>query len=379
MLAVFVLRPTGGEAASQADKIEQELAKVRKEMSEATHNRNQADKDRQYVLQMKAQTAQSITEVLQQIDSVGSQLDSVQSQIDDTEAKLEQAGADLDAAQKRLADQDKLLQSRIRLMYSNGFVSYLDVLMSATSFSDFLGRLDSLQSILGQDRQILDDHKKEKALVAAKKQEIEQSLADVKAMYAKLDDYHDLLTDKEKQKEVMVLQYNQKAQELEEVSNEQEDTLIALAKKVADLEKQKNNIKNYYSGGKLALPLHTKWRLSSPFGMRIHPITHVRKGHTGIDMAVPKGTPIYAAESGVVLVAQWWGGYGNCIIIDHGNGLWTLYGHILDGGIKVKKGETVKRGEQIAVVGMTGMATGYHLHFEVRKNEIPVNPLPYIQ
>ena len=379
LIAVYIFRPFGGEAASQVDKINQELDKVRKEMSAATHNRNQAAQDRKYVLDMKAKTAQSITEVMQQINSVSTQLGTVQAQIDDTEDKLQKAGADLEAAEERLASQDKLLQSRIRLMYSNGVVSYLDVLMSATSFSDFLDRLDSLQSILGQDREILDNHKQEKKLIAAKKQEIESSLADVKTMYAKLDDYHDLLMDKEKEKEVMVLKYNEKAQELEEISNDQEDTLIKLAKKAADLEEQKKNVKTYYTGGKLAVPLHAKWRLSSPFGMRIHPVTHVRKGHTGIDMAVPKGTPIYAAESGVVLVAQWWGGYGNCVIIDHGGGLWTLYGHIRDGGIKVEKGQTVKRGQKIAEVGMTGVATGYHLHFEVRVNEVPVNPLPYIK
>jgi murein DD-endopeptidase MepM/ murein hydrolase activator NlpD len=96
-------------------------------------------------------------------------------------------------------------------------------------------------------------------------------------------------------------------------------------------------------------------------------------------MAAPRGTPIYAAESGVVIVNQWMGGYGNCIIIDHGGGLWTLYGHLLDGSSVVEKGETVKRGQKIASVGMTGTATGYHLHFEVRKNEKPVNPLPYIR
>jgi murein DD-endopeptidase MepM/ murein hydrolase activator NlpD len=314
-----------------------------------------------------------------QLDDVGAQLGSVQAQLDDKEAKLLQAGKDLEDAEARIANQDKLLQSRIRLMYSNGFVSYLDVLMSATSFEDFLGRLDSLQTILGQDRQILESRKQEKALIASKKKEIETSLAEVRTLYAKLDDYQDLLKDKEKEKEVMVLQYSQKAQELEEISGDQEEALIALAKKESELEAKKRTIKTYFTGGKLAVPLHVDWRLSSPFGIRVHPVTGVRKMHTGIDMAAPKGTPVYAAESGVVIVNQWMGGYGNCIIIDHGGGLWTLYGHLLDGSSVVKKGETVKRGEKIAGVGMTGTATGYHLHFEVRKNEEPVNPLPYIR
>ena len=199
-------------------------------------------------------------------------------------------------------------------------------------------------------------------------------------MYGKLADYHDLLKDKEKQKEVMVLKYKSQADDLDEISEDQEDLLIQLAKKVSDLEAKKNTLKVYYNpGGKLGMPLKASWHLSSPFGYRIHPITGAKKLHTGMDMAVPKGTPIYAAESGVVIVAQWWSDYGNCVIIDHGGGLWTVYGHIRDGGIKVEKGQQVKRGQKIAEVGSTGMSTGNHLHFEVRLNEKAVNPAPYLK
>ncbi|MBM7566439.1 peptidoglycan DD-metalloendopeptidase family protein [Paenibacillus sacheonensis] len=380
VLAVYIFQPTQGEASSQLDKINKELAKVRQEMSAATHNRNQADKDKAYILSMKDKTAKSVTEIVSQINEVGGQLNKVQSQIDDKETQVKQAGADLEAAENRIVKQDKLLQSRVRLMYTNGLVSYLDVLLSATSFSDFIDRMDSLSSILGQDREILASRKKDKVLVEEKKQEVENSLAEVKTMYGKLAGYHDLLKDKEKQKEVMVLKYKDQADELDEISSDQEELLMKLAKQVSDLEAKKKTIKVYYNpGGKLGMPLRASWHLSSPFGYRIHPITGAKKLHTGMDMAVPKGTPIYAAESGVVIVAQWWSDYGNCVIIDHGGGLWTIYGHIRDGGIKVEKGQAVKRGQKIAEVGSTGMSTGNHLHFEVRLNEKAVNPAPYLK
>ncbi|QHW32627.1 peptidoglycan DD-metalloendopeptidase family protein [Paenibacillus rhizovicinus] len=380
VLAGYIFQPTQGQASSQLDKINKELAEVRKEMSAATHNRNQADKDKESVLAMKDQTAKSVTEIVSQINEVGTQLNTVQSQIDAKEAQARQAGADLEAAEERIKTQDKLLQSRIRLMYTNGIVSYLDVLLSASSFSDFLDRMDSLSSILGQDRDILDGRKVDKVLVAEKKQEVEQSLAEVKTMYGKLADYKALLKDKEQQKEVMVQKYKSQADDLDEISEEQEELLIQLAKKVSDLEAKKKTIKVYYNpGGKLGMPLQASWRLSSPFGYRTHPIYGVRRLHTGMDMAVPKGTPIYAAESGVVLVAQWSNGYGNCVIIDHGGGLWTVYGHIRDGGIMVKEGQSVKRGDKIAEVGSTGDSTGNHLHFEVRLNQKAVNPAPYLK
>ena len=113
--------------------------------------------------------------------------------------------------------------------------------------------------------------------------------------------------------------------------------------------------------------------------MRMDPIKHVMKLHKGIDIPAPLGTSIVAAETGTVLIASWVNGYGNTVVLDHGGGLWTWYGHIRNGGIKVKEGQVVKRGEKIAEVGSTGDSTGNHLHFEVRIKQEAVNPLPYLK
>ncbi|MNT50412.1 Murein DD-endopeptidase MepM [compost metagenome] len=102
----------------------------------------------------------------------------------------------------------------------------------------------------------------------------------------------------------------------------------------------------------------------------------MKKLHTGTDFAVSQGTDVHAADSGNVIVAEWWNGYGNCVIIDHGNNIWTLYGHLSK--INVQKGDNVKRGEVIAESGNTGASTGPHLHFEVRVNGTPVDPMPYL-
>ncbi|TYP75761.1 murein hydrolase activator EnvC family protein [Paenibacillus methanolicus] len=385
LLAAFVFQPYGGQAASsQVDKINKELQKVRAQMEAASQSRVQADQYKQYYEKQKEQTTQSVNEILAQIDSVSTQMTGVQTQIEATEANLLKAGEDLQTAEERIVSRDKMLQSRIRLMYTNGFVSYMDVLLSSTSFTDFLDRFDSLTSMLGQDRDILDNHKKDQALIAEKKAEIESQLGQVRTMYAKLEDYQGLLVDKEHQKEVLVQQLNEKVEESEEISEEQEALLMQLAKKAADLEEQKRKAAKkkkvtYYKGGKLAVPLKDSYRMSSSYGYRTHPVTGKRKLHAGIDMAAPKGTPIYAAESGTVLVAQSWSGYGNTVIIDHGNGMWTLYGHIRTGGIMVEKGQFVKRGQKIAEVGSTGVSTGNHLHFEVRINEKTVDPAPYLK
>jgi murein DD-endopeptidase MepM/ murein hydrolase activator NlpD len=115
-------------------------------------------------------------------------------------------------------------------------------------------------------------------------------------------------------------------------------------------------------------------RVTSEFGWRVHPISHARSLHAGIDIAAPTGAPVYAAADGVVVKSQsgWNGGYGNVVIVDHGSGIMTLYGH--NSSLASSYGQEVKRGDVIAYVGNTGNSTGPHCHFEVRVNGVPQNP-----
>ncbi|MEV5029640.1 peptidoglycan DD-metalloendopeptidase family protein [Paenibacillus sp. LPE1-1-1.1] len=406
MLTVFVLQPTGGEAASLSN-IKKQIAAAKAEMRAAEQRAAKAEREAASVHQQaasaknekvdiegkKTEAEASIANLMAEIDNVVINKTKTQAQSDAKEEELLQTGLELEQAEERVKTRDELLQSRMRLMYTNGFVSYMDVLLSATSFTDFVDRFDALQSILSQDRDILAEQRAEKELVALKKVEVEKQFAEVKAIYAKLELYEAHLVKKEQEKEIMIASYNSNIkqlnrelqqidstlEELEGISEEQEALLMELAAKVSKLNAEKNRISNPYSGGKLGMPIKDNYRISSNFGTRVHPITGKRHTHTGMDFAAPQGTDIFAAEDGVVLVAQTWSSYGNCVIIDHGNGIWTLYGHIRNGGIKVEKGETVKKGQKIAEVGSTGNSTGPHLHFEVRKNQTPVNPSSYLK
>ena len=154
--------------------------------------------------------------------------------------------------------------------------------------------------------------------------------------------------------------------------------LERLIKKAEEEAKKGNGNNNFtYTGGQLAWPIPGYNNITSNYGMRIHPIYHVPKLHTGIDVGAPKGASFVAAEDGVVILAKYNGGYGNCVIINHGNGITTLYGH--GTSILVSNGQTVKRGQPVLTVGSTGTSTGNHAHFEVRKNGSPVDPLPYLK
>ena len=389
VLAFAVSQPYRTEAASELEKIRNEIKKLQQEMNAVDANRKKVERDKQYVLHQKEVTMEEINALVAEISELEEVLSQVDGKIAETEEALVQAGQELEDAKARIEERSELLDARVRLMYTNGFVSYLDVLLSATSFSDFLDRLDSLQSILAQDKAILKAHQADKALIEEKKAQIELELAGLRDLYRQKEEYYNQLVEKEKEKEVMILEYNrkieeleQRAEELEDISEEQEKLMMELARKekaAIEAEKKKKN-QVYYTGGKLGMPIKDYKYVSSKFGPRTHPITGQKnKQHNGIDFAADTGTPIYAAESGTVIVAQSMSGYGNTIIIDHGNGLWTLYAHIRKGGILVKAGDVVKKGQKIAEVGSTGNSTGPHLHFEVRLDEKPVDPDKYLR
>ncbi|UJF33176.1 murein hydrolase activator EnvC family protein [Paenibacillus hexagrammi] len=351
--------PYAGYAASATEKIDQQLSQLKKKKAEIQQKANNAQHQIVKVQNEKEQTTKDIKTLLAQVDEASKTLSDLNTQIDDVSDQLEDNVKLLDEAEGRVESRDQMLKSRLRLMYMNGFVSYMDVLMSATSFSDFLNRLEALKSIVNQDKEILEANKKDRDTVEQKKIETEQQLEEVKGLYAKADTARDELQAKEKEKEVRIASLSKQEKELEEISEDSEDQIIQLAKQESALQAKKRAAANAkspftYSGGKFGYPLATQATLTSDFVMRINPVTGKSENHKGIDLAVPKGTEIRAAENGSVIYASWMSGYGNCVIIDHGNGVWTLYGHIMNDGIYVKKGDTVKRGQKNCGRGLHG-------------------------
>ncbi len=418
LLAVTLLGPSDGYAKkTTVSEIDKQLKKLQQEVQAAKAAQEQAASRNQVAQHYKNKTTLNLQYVLDQIAQVKGEMTTISGKIASTEQSLNVTAAELDEAEARVASREKLLESRVRLMYTDGAVSYLDVLLSSTSFSDFLDRADSLKMIVDQDQDLLVQHKLDKQTVIAKKQELEGQYAQAKQLYTDLESQRTVLKEKEAEKQELIAYYDEEIQESDEVTEEQNAKLVQLASERSALEEQKDKIRaeeaarkaaaakaeaarraaaaakakasssassssssSEYAGGNgpFLLPVGSA-RISSGYGKRTHPVTgEVGKMHTGVDFAVPQGTDIHAADSGTVLVAEWWSGYGYCVIIDHGGGVWTLYGHIRQGGIKVSVGDKVSRGQVIAESGATGRVTGPHLHFEVRIDGKTVDPMPYL-
>lgn len=385
-LMIVSMAPYNSFAASSSS-IDKQLADIKRQKAEAEKKAREAQSRIANVKSAKKKTLQEIVELNEQLKATYAKLTELNKRLEETEQELQIKAQELDQAEARVERRDELLKSRLRLIYTNGAVSYLDVLFSATSFSDFLTRLEALKMVFNQDQEILESNKRDRDLVAEKKKEVEATLVMVKGLYDEASALKIELERKEHEKEVQVAQLDKEAEALEKITEEEEKMLMELARKEAKLQAEKNkSLSNLtFPGGTFAFPLPQSYKMTSDFGSRTNPVTG-KKGefHKGLDFGAPNGTNILAAEAGSVIFAGSMSGYGNAVIINHGKNkdgkeVWTLYAHIRKGGIKVNKGDMVKRGQKIAEVGMTGQSTGYHLHFEVRINESPVDPKPYLR
>lgn len=311
----------------------------------------------------------------QQINSKQSDIDELEASISEAQAKLETLEEELAAAEEKVNTQNENLNARLRNMYKNGSVGFIDVLMDSGSFSEFLNNLSLVEKVYTSDQDVLEELQKAYDEIDAKKKEIETLQAELSESKATM----------EEQKSSLEADKASVEKKKSEIAADSAETQRELDKLEADAQALTSSIRNSgsssssskYNGGIMAWPVPSCHTVSSGYGGRIHPTTGKYKFHGGLDIPGSYGSAIVAANSGKVI----WAGnrgdsYGNYVIIDHGGGVSTLYGH--SSKVLVSIGQSVSRGQRIANVGSTGRSTGPHCHFEVRINGSRVNPTPYV-
>lgn len=376
-------------ADTQLDKINQQLEQVKQQLKAAERLGNKARSEMEQIQKQKSEYTGQIQQIQNGIDASNRKLQQLSNQVEEVEENLLYTTELLQQAEERVATREELLNNRIKLLYMNGVVSYLDVLLNSTSFIDFLDRLSAIQSIVRQDKQLLALNIIDKQEVENKKKDVEDQLNFVNDLVVQTSEIKKQLEGKQKNKQIAIASLEDKEEQLEEIREEQEKEILQLADQQGKLVKQQAELKNQqkkqkkkivkYSGGQMTWPVPSSDRITSKWGSRIHPITKKKQNHNGLDIGAPNGNDIVAAASGTVVLAQWYGDFGNCVIIEHENGIRTLYAHIRTGGIKVKVGDEVSAGDKIAEIGSTGRSTGNHLHFGVYVNNKSVDPLSYLQ
>jgi murein DD-endopeptidase MepM/ murein hydrolase activator NlpD len=383
-LALSLLVPQ--VAFADIDKLKEQQSQKEQELQNAREQEKAAKQKKEQFQQQINLNAAEIDKLVADISAKELQIQRLQAEIFQKNQEIDKAGKELAAAQKRVEERDKLLKQRLRMMYEQGEVQYLEVLLSSTSFTDFLNRFEALQVIFEQDNEILRKNKEEREKVAQLKANLEAQRQSLNAMKSEHETQKAQLDALKEQKVALNKRLEIDKKEQERIEHEMQQIQEAAIASIYEIQqrisaemarKNQPDATRPLTGG-WAWPVPASMTVTSEFGDRIDPFTGRRAGHNGLDIAAPTGTQVVAAQSGRVITAGWVNGFGNCIIIDHGGGLWTLYGHLVDGGINVSEGQQVIKGAPIGKVGSTGRSTGPHLHFGVYLNGVVVNPRNYL-
>lgn len=351
--------------------IDSQIEKNRKELERVRNLLQNVDANQQNNKKQQTAVEREISSLETLIRKLESEITDLEKSIMDTLADIDVKTAELSAAEDNIHLKNELMNDRLVVMYKSGSIGYLEVLLGANDFADLLSRIDALSMVFEHDKELLAYLKEQRDIIVQHKADLEVKRAALETYKGDLE-----LKQMDHRASVNVLGSKKKSLEADAVVLERQvDALNEDAEKItkiiASLE-----LKKKYVGGVMVWPAPNHYKITSPFGFRIHPILKTKKQHTGIDIQVPSGSTIVAAQGGNVVYSDWLGGYGKTVMIDHGGGILTLYGH--NSSLLVKEGQAVNKGDKIALSGSTGLSTGPHLHFEVRENGKYVDPMKYV-
>ena len=380
---VKVAAASSAEIQKEIDDLEYQNAQIQKQLDAIQSQYNANMKDMKSIVEQKSAIDQEITLLSSKVETTNEQIQAYSQLIAETQEAL-------DTAQEDLRALSELHRERVRVMEEQGKVTYWQVIFEANSFTDLLDRINMVEEINAADRRRIEEMRIAADIVTANQLNLETEKGALEEVREQLAADEAALKEKRTESDDVLRELAEKSDEFELLMAESEALQEDLMQEIAAKEKELKEAKYDEYLAQLALKGENPpsdatwvtpvsgWKLTSPFGMRTHPILKTQRMHNGIDMACAQGTPIYATRAGKVTQASYQaGGAGNYVSINHLDGFSSIYMHMTHYVVSV--GQTVSAGQLIGYVGSTGLSTGPHLHFGVSYAGTYVNPLAYIR
>ena len=327
------------------------------------------------------ETQSQLSDNLKEIEELDQKIEDSENELTKLDEQVQALKSEISEVETRLAEvtekynkQKDLFEKRIVALYETGEITYLDILLKSNSIYEFVSSYYVISEIAEADNELLTSIGDKKDEIELQKKTLDQEKENLSALVETQQRTSKILQNTK----IIRQNYVSKLSEEEKQKQAQIDEMTAQYKAINTqiLELLNQGVDTQYIGGELAWPVPGYTRITSKYGMRVHPITGQYKLHTGVDIGAPTGANFIAANDGIVVKAEYNTAYGRMVIIDHGGGISTLYAHGSE--ILVQVGQTVKRGDSILKVGSSGYSTGPHAHFEVRINGTVTDPMPYI-
>lgn len=367
----FTVSSANDDPEKEIKALEDELAQIELERARlrSSINSAKAGQSTQYAIKKNLDS---------EITLITSEISTTTALIEQYEKNEQNLIRDIEKLEKECSEQEEMFDELFRLSFKYGDISYLELIFSSESFAQFLSRLDFIATHLKHSETVLTELSEKHEKLKISKMNLEASKEKLKGYKESNEALQVTLNNKLVQTENTITKLVANQKEWERALAEADAEMDKLHNEIMELAKTLD-LSTPYIGGAFLWPVPNSYtRISSPYGYRINPKSKKREFHNGIDLPAPRGTKIYAVASGTVVKAQWNGGYGNCVVINHGGGIMTLYGHC--NSLNVKVGQYVSRGDVIAYVGTTGYSTGNHLHFTVYENgSTHVDPMKYLK
>lgn len=381
-------------AAKLSDITSESIKQMEGQISNANDEKEELEDSLKAVKNLVSQLKQEKKDLNAYITELDANLVIIEEQIDELIAQITVKEEEILATEELLkeareveANQHEAMDNRIRLMYMQGEQHYLEMLITAKSFADFLNRAVYVNAIAAYDQKQLEQFVQTREYVELCEEQLHLQKEILDQTKLAVEEEQEALETLIAQKQEEIIKYEKSISTKEESIEEYEAMIAAQDELIKELEQAvldekkkilaQNGTVLIYDGGQFKFPLASYTRISDDYGWRIHPILNTKQFHNGVDFASPKGTAIYAAYDGEVVAATYSSTMGNYVMINHGDGLYTIYMHA--SALYCSKGDIVIRGETIAAVGSTGRSTGNHLHFSVRKDGQYVSPWDYLK